>query len=238
MSTSSDWIEGILIPYSTKTDDGIAIILLLCFIFSAYILGRSKKILFQQGKNFLFHKERSSLFVSSTAADMRYLLFLVVQTCILSGIHILTYFEGVCPVLFQRIPSYILLFAYILVAILYVILKWGIYSFLGWIFFDKNKVDLWLESYSTLLYYYSFALFLPILIIVYFDVSVYVVVITGLIFVIIAKILIFYKWLKLFLNKVDGVFSLILYFCALEIIPLFLYYQVLIQINSLLLIKF
>lgn len=31
--------------------------------------------------------------------------------------------------------------------------------FLGWVFFDKNKTNMWLESYSTLIYYVGFALF-------------------------------------------------------------------------------
>ncbi len=31
--------------------------------------------------------------------------------------------------------------------------------FLGWTFFDKNKTNMWLESYSTLIYYIGFALF-------------------------------------------------------------------------------
>ncbi len=39
------------------------------------------------------------------------------------------------------------------------------------------------------------------------------------------KILMFYKWLKLFCNNLYGGFLLILYFCALEIMPCFMLYQ-------------
>ena len=43
--------------------------------------------------------------------------------------------------------------------------------FIGWTFFDKNRTNIWLESYSTLIYYAGFALFPFVLFLVYFDLS-------------------------------------------------------------------
>lgn len=48
----------------------------------------------------------------------------------------------------------------------------------------------------------------------------------------------FYKWIKLFFHQFSGLFLLILYFCALEIVPCLLLYQGMIQMNNILLIKF
>ena len=53
-----------------------------------------------------------------------------------------------------------------------------------------------------------------------------------------SKILMFYKWIKLFFHQFGALFLLILYFCALEILPCLLLYQGMIQINNILLIKF
>ena len=78
--------EGTPISYSPRTDDAIALTfagLLLSFLHS---LGARKEILSQQVKDFVLHRERTSIFDSSTAADVRYLLVLVLQTCVLSGI--------------------------------------------------------------------------------------------------------------------------------------------------------
>ena len=47
----------------------------------------------------------------------------------------------------------------------------------------------------------------------------------------------FYKWIKLFFHQLSAAFLLILYFCALEIIPCLLLYQGMIQVNNVLLIK-
>lgn len=231
-------MDGLALPYSPRTDDGLAMILLGCFFVSAYVLARSKKFLSQQVKDFLLHRERTSIFAATTAADMRYLLLLVIQTCVLGGICLFNYFNDVRPLLMERVSPHLLLGVYVAVCLLYLCLKWMLYSFLGWVFFDKTKTDVWLESYSTLLYYLGFSLFPFVLFLVYFDLNVAFLVSIGLGLVIFTKILMFYKWLKLFSSNIYGVLLLILYFCALEIVPCLILYRGIIWLNNVLIIKF
>lgn len=230
--------EGTPISYSPRTDDAIALTLLACFFLSSIALARGKKFLSQQVKDFVLHRERTSIFDSSTAADVRYLLVLVLQTCVLSGITFLNYFHDTCPALMDHVSSLLLLGIYVGFCLAYFLLKWLLYMFLGWTFFDKNKTNIWLESYSALIYYVGFALFPFVLFLVYFDLSLTNLVIIGSIILIFTKILMFYKWIKLFFHQFSGLFLLILYFCALEIVPYLLLYQGMIQMNNILLIKF
>ena len=230
--------EGTPISYSPRTDDAIALTLLACFFLSSIALARGKKFLSQQVKDFVLHRERTSIFDSSTAADVRYLLVLVLQTCVLSGITFLNYFHDTCPALMDHVSSLLLLGIYVGFCLAYFLLKWLLYMFLGWTFFDKNKTNIWLESYSALIYYVGFALFPFVLFLVYFDLSLANLVIIGSIILIFTKILMFYKWIKLFFHQFSGLFLLILYFCALEIVPCLLLYQGMIQMNNILLIKF
>ena len=230
--------EGTPISYSPRTDDAIALTLLACFFLSSIALARGKKFLSQQVKDFVLHRERTSIFDSSTAADVRYLLVLVLQTCVLSGITFLNYFHDTCPALMDHVSSLLLLGIYVGFCLAYFLLKWLLYMFLGWTFFDKNKTNIWLESYSALIYYVGFALFPFVLFLVYFDLSLTNLVIIGSIILIFTKILMFYKWIKLFFHQFSGLFLLILYFCALEIVPRLLLYQGMIQMNNILLIKF
>ena len=229
--------EGTPISYSPRTDDAIALTLLACFFLSSIALARGKKFLSQQVKDFVLHRERTSIFDSSTAADVRYLLVLVLQTCVLSGITFLNYFHDTCPALMDHVSSLLLLGIYVGFCLAYFLLKWLLYMFLGWTFFDKNKTNIWLESYSALIYYVGFALFPFVLFLVYFDLSPTNLVIIGSIILIFTKILMFYKWIKLFFHQFSGLFLLILYFCALEIVPCLLLYQGMIQMNNILLIK-
>ena len=230
--------EGTPISYSPRTDDAIALTLLACFFLSSIALARGKKFLSQQVKDFVLHRERTSIFDSSTAADVRYLLVLVLQTCVLSGITFLNYFHDTCPALMDHVSSLLLLGIYVGFCLAYFLLKWLLYMFLGWTFFDKNKTNIWLESYSALIYYVGFALSPFVLFLVYFDLSLTNLVIIGSIILIFTKILMFYKWIKLFFHQFSGLFLLILYFCALEIVPCLLLYQGMIQMNNILLIKF
>ena len=230
--------EGTPIPYSPRTDDAIALTLLACFFLSSIALARGKKFLSQQVKDFVLHRERTSIFDSSTAADMRYLLVLVVQTCVLSGITFFNYFHDTSPALMNSVSPLLLLGIYVGSCLVYFLLKWLLYMFIGWTFFDKNRTNIWLESYSTLIYYAGFALFPFVLFLVYFDLSLTNLLIIGTIILIFAKILMFYKWIKLFFHQFGALFLLILYFCALEILPCLLLYQGMIQINNILLIKF
>ena len=230
--------EGTPISYSPRTDDAIALTLLACFFLSSIALARGKKFLSQQVKDFVLHRERTSIFDSSTAADVRYLLVLVLQTCVLSGITFLNYFHDTCPALMDHVSSLPLLGIYVGFCLAYFLLKWLLYMFLGWTFFDKNKTNIWLESYSALIYYVGFALFPFVLFLVYFDLSLTNLLIIGAIILIFTKILMFYKWIKLFFHQFSGLFLLILYFCALEIVPCLLLYQGMIQMNNILLIKF
>lgn len=229
--------EGTPISYSPRTDDAIALTLLACFFLSSIALARGKKFLSQQVKDFVLHRERTSIFDSSTAADVRYLLVLVLQICVLSGITFLNYFHDTCPALMDHVSSLLLLGIYVGFCLAYFLLKWLLYMFLGWTFFDKNKTNIWLESYSALIYYVGFALFPFVLFLVYFDLSLTNLVIIGSIILIFTKILMFYKWIKLFFHQFSGLFLLILYFCALEIVPCLLLYQGMIQMNNILLIK-
>ena len=94
------WIagfEGIPIPYSPKLDDGITVLLLCCFFMSAYVLSRSRKFLVQLVKDFLLNRERTSIFAATTATDMRYMLLLILQTCVLASVCTFNYFVDVRP---------------------------------------------------------------------------------------------------------------------------------------------
>ena len=132
MSWLAAWIpggaEGVPIPYSPRMDDGITIVLLCCFFLSAYVLSRSRRFLLQLVKDFLLHRERTSIFATSTAGDMRYLLLLILQTCILSGVCIFNYCNDIQPELVHHVPPFVLLGLYIGISLLYLFLKWILYS--------------------------------------------------------------------------------------------------------------
>ena len=105
--------QGIPLPYIPGRDDTIALLLLCCFLLSSYILSRSRKFLLQLGKDFIMHRERASIFAISSGTDIRFLLVLILQTCILAGIYLFVCFSDLYPEIIHTTPSSFLLAGYI-----------------------------------------------------------------------------------------------------------------------------
>lgn len=225
------------IPYSPRMDDWVALVLFVSFFLSSFVLSRNRKFLYSLLKAFVLHRERGSLFDTSTSSEVRYVFLLIMQTCVLSGVFIYTYFIDAEPTLVYHVHHLKVLGVYSLIVLGYILSKWVLYGLLGWTFFRKNTVSLWLESYSTILYYTGFILFPIILISVYFKIDTPTILNMGLIVLVLIKILILYKWFKLFYENLSDCLLLILYFCALEIVPCFLVYHGIVLVNAYLLLN-
>lgn len=225
-------------PYSLRADDTVALLLLGCFLLSAYVLSRSRKFLFLLAKDFLLNRERTSIFATSTATDMRYLLLLVLQTCVLAALLAFCCLAGAEPGLVAgQVPSLLPAAGLTCVCLLALAGKWAVYSLVGWTFFGGGRTSLWLESYSTLLYYAGFVLYPVVLCAVYFGWGWHITAWAGVIVAVWFKIMIFYKWQQLFCNNLHGCFLLILYFCALEIVPCLILYRGVMQLTHYLIIN-
>ncbi|KAA6330289.1 hypothetical protein EZS27_020993 [termite gut metagenome] len=224
--------KGIPIPRTLRTENGVITVLLGCFFLLAFLLSRSKRFLLQQLTDFIMHRERASIFVASGVIDPRYLMLLVLQTCIFIGFCMFYYFKYEFPELTERFSSLSLIGIYVCISLVYLFFKWIIYLFLSRVFFNTVKTRLWMESYATLVYFLGIVLFPFVLLLIYLDLSTVYIIIIGLILLIVIKLLIFYKWTKLFSVNIYSLLLLFLYFCAVEIVPFFFLYEGITQLNN------
>lgn len=225
------------LPYAPGTDDAVSIVLLTGFLLSAYALARGRRFLLQLAKDFLSDRQRTSLFAYSTTDDMRYLLLLILQTCVLGGVYVFACFADVRPELTAGRSSLLCMAVYTGFWIAALVLKWLLYSAVGATFFTDAQTSGWLESYSTLLYYLGFVIYPLLLLSIYLGWRVEILFAWGVLLALCFKIMVFYKWKQLFCDNLHGTFLLFLYFCALEIVPCFVCYRALIQITDNILIK-
>ena len=160
-TSKEDGMRGMELPYQLRSDWMVTSVLFLCFILVSYVLAHGKKHLEQQFKNFALSKERASLFDDTTASDVRYTLVLILQTCILSGFCVYDYFSDHDLLLFRTVPHYLLLSIYIGYIVFFFVIKWILYSFVNWIFFNKTRNIIWLESYLNVVIgdFYFFQLY-------------------------------------------------------------------------------
>ena len=212
-------------PYLPAHDNTITIILLFCFFITCLSLANSKQFLLELGKNFINSKAHISAFSTSTNTEIYSLFLLILQSCILSGVTTYITLSSYYPsTIFSYKSSQIIGFV-TLISLLYLLMKWLIYSSIGWIFKEKEKTAIWIESYSTIIYYLGLTIYPVVLFIIYYNTSDYTIVYIGIGLFILTKCLILYKWIKLFSKKICGHLLLFLYFCALEIIPCVILYK-------------
>ena len=212
-------MPGEPLPYLLHSDWMITTILFLCILFSSIVISKEKKYLLQRLKAFPSTRERTSMFDEVAPTDARYSLLLIFHTCLLLGICIYRYYAGHHPFVFDHISHFWLLGGLTLSVCAFLGVKTLLYMFINWIFFQKERNSIWLTSFCNLLIWLGILLLPVVLVIIYFDISTRESLYTIGFLIILAKFLLFWKCFYNFFEKIYGAFHLILYFCALEILP-------------------
>ena len=104
--------------------------------------------------------------------------------------------------------------------VLYFMAKTLVYTFTNWVFFDRKKNGQWMKVRLFLVSMEGVALFPIVMLLSYFDVSMKSAVIYAIIVIVLIKLLTLYKSYAIFFRQTGSFVQIILYFCALEIIPM------------------
>ena len=129
-------------PYTSRNDDVITSLLLICFVITLLAFSRSMSFIARQAKDFFYvHHNEDSQIMTETTGEFRFQFFLVVQTCLLLALLVFFYtLENVAN-------TFILQSQYQLVAIFtgcfiaYYLLKALLYEMVNMVFFDKKKMS-------------------------------------------------------------------------------------------------
>lgn len=218
-------MAGEPLPYLLHTDWLITTVLFLCIVLMSLTLSNEKKYLLQQLKACLLSRSRPSMFDEIIASNAQYKLFLTFHTCILLALTIYYYYSKSLPALFDELSHGWILGGLTLGVTMYIILKSLLYRFINWIFFQKERNMLWMATFFNLFVWLGILLLPVVLIVVYFDISLQVSLFLIGFLIIFAKISLFWTCFSNFFEKIHGSFHLILYFCALEILPDLLWWK-------------
>ena len=120
----------------------------------------------------------------------------------------------------------------------YFLLKAFLYAIVNWAFFDKKSNQTWQKSLLFLTCVEGVVLFPLVLLLTYFNMSMQNVIIYATIVVVLTKLLVFYRTHIIFFRQNSAFLQNILYFCALEIVPLFSLWGILVTIVDFLKINF
>ena len=197
----------------------------------------SRNFIERQIKSF-FRVSRSKESVVETNEEMRFQTILIAQTSLLGSI---LYYFFVCNLGGGRLSNDTQLEAigcFFGVFVAYFLFKYLVYGFVNWVFFDRKNNGQWRRTQVFLSSLEGVLLFPIVLLLVYFSLSLQAALIYTLIVMLCVKMLAFYKSYSIFFKRMGASLQIILYFCALELMPLMVLWGVLFITDNYLIINF
>ena len=218
------------IPYLLSNDDWVTGILLVCFLITSYVLSHGRSLFFQSIRKLFSAYEINHIFHKKTIVDTFCLLLLNLQTCLLVSILLLKVVSENETLTYS--VAIILLACYSLIIFLYLLVKRIFYRFVNWVFFDKIKNSLWIDSYFFIISIGGILLLPITLLIVYSSVSSYLSILLPAILLFLMNLYFIYRCFSIFFSQLHGFCYLFLYFCTLEILPFLFVGKVIRMLND------
>ena len=225
------------IPYTLAGDNVVTSILIGCFMLGAIAFTRSKDFITRQTKNFFHIQRAGTTEISETASELRLQFFLMLQTSLQLALLYFLYIKATVSDTFI-VEQYQVIGCFAAVIFAYFILKIPLYSLVNATFFDKKKTQQWLKSYLVLTSVEGLLIYPAILLVTYFDFQLEYAMSYTLSIIALGKLLSFYKTYLIFFKQNGNFLQNILYFCALETMPLIGLWGFLVMISSFLKINF
>ena len=230
-------VSGIPAPYAVSNDNVIAAMLLGCFVMEMVAFSLSRNFIERQVKSF-FRVSRSKESMVEADGELRFQTILVAQTSLLFSI---LYYFFVHELRTGKLSSGSQLGAigcFFCVFIANFLFKNLIYGFVNWVFFDRKNNGQWRRMQVFLSSLEGVLLFPIVLLQVYFSLSLQAAMIYTLFVILFIKMLAFYKSYTIFFKRMGASLQIILYFCALELMPLMVLWGVLFITDNYLIINF
>lgn len=212
--------EGKALPETLNNNPILTISLLLLFLLFGYVINYGRKMIVETTKDFFYLKERSSIFIDSSANALPLKISFVIISIGSIGLFLYSlFFHEDTSSSFQNKLVYLALF--FLLTISFFAFKLLTFKSLGYIFFDKSTSSIFIRDYFSIIFGLGIVL-LPVVIgLIYTDERFFMVfLITGLILFLCSLLLILYKIFQIFLVNLYSLFYILLYLCTLEILPI------------------
>ncbi len=230
-------IAGDPVPYTVHADNLMTGLLLLCFIMIVVAFSSVKDFLLHQFKSFFYFSRDVSSEVSETAVEFRFQFFLVMLASLLISLLFYFYTLYLGETYILRSPYYLILI-YWGIIMGYYLLKAMLYTIVNLVLFDSKRNKQWMRSFLFISSVEGILMFPIMMINGYFDISVASASVYVLVVLTIIKILTFYKCFIIFFSRNVVKLQIILYFCALEIVPLLFVWSILNATANMLKINF
>ena len=235
-------IAGDPVPYTVRNDDAITCILLFCFVLAISAFAHSRQSIMQQIKDFflyiLYTPKSDKTSAGENGGKSFFQVFLCLQTCLLLSITYYLYITRDGNMAFVLDTPYQMTGIFCGVFIAYFLIKYLAYKFVNLTFFGSKKSKQWTWVLSFIIALEGVALFPSVILQVYFSLPVQNVVNYFFLILLLTKLLTIFKCWSIFFRQIGVFLQIILYLCALEIVPLLSLAGILVLITDCLKVNF
>ena len=213
-------VAGETVPYTIRGDNAMTIILLIGFISMIISASGSRQFIVRQLKSIFYIPKNFDMAMSETSSELRFQLYMVALTSLLYAVIILYYSTRYISDTYIIDSHYQLTSIFFGITFVYFIFKSLIYTIVNWTFFGMRKNLHWLKTSLFIISSEGMLLFPVVLLLSFFNLNVKTALIITIIILILVKTVTFYKSNAIFFRIKSHFLQNILYFCALEIVPL------------------
>ncbi|MBQ8065149.1 MAG: DUF4271 domain-containing protein [Prevotella sp.] len=226
------------VPYSIRADNVITGLLLFCFIVAVVAFSNVRGFISRQFKTLLYLPHDGTTDATETANEVRFQLFLVVLTSLLLSLLFYCYTLHYIGDTFVLQSQYYLIVIYLGMVLGYFLLKALLYTAVNHVFFDNKRNGQWMKSQMFITAVEGMLVFPIVLLQVYFDVDTKNVIIYFTVVLVLVKILTIFKCYTIFFSRNIVRLQIILYLCALELMPLLALWRAMVIVANQLKINF
>ena len=204
-------------------------LLLLFFMLAVISISKIRTILIRQAKNFFHTPHKGTTEVTETTSELRYLSFLMLLSFL--QISQLFYFYTIYYIgsTFILASQYYLIAIYLGIIIGYFMVKSLLYAIVNLVFFDGKRNGQWLRALMFITVYEGILLFPAVIVQAYYEYPVQFVIIYLTFVLLVVKIMTIYKCYVIFFRRNVVCLQIILYLCALEIVPMLALWEFLVM---------
>ena len=213
-------IAGDPVPYTVRDDNTLSALLVVCFVIAMLAFAGTRRFIMMQARLFIRGSKNGGDDYSETSAEMRAQVYFVLLTCLLFAVLSFVY------TLDNIADTFILSSQYQLIGIFFAVyagcfaLKMFAYWAVNTVFFGSRKSVRWLKTLLFVTSAEGAALFPIVLLVSFFDLSMQKAAAYVAFVIILVKMSLLIKSFVVFFKHKSFYLQIILYFCALEIIPL------------------
>ena len=213
-------MPGDPVPYSYANDNLVTSLLIIGFLLIAFAFSRMSNFIVGQAKNFI-HPSQNRLTLSETSSEIYMQVVLTFLACIVYALLYYLYATEYLAKTYVTTSEYVLLGIFLVVFVGYFLMRFGLYTMVNNLFFDSSRNKKFLTSLLYLSSIEGLLLYPALALLAFMHLPAQNAIWYCLIVVILVKILTFYKSFSIFFKQNDLFLQIILYFCALEMVPLF-----------------